>query len=191
MSYIIIQLLHFVYIHMQVLLCCTVTFLCYQQLLKWPTSSNCSHWPHDCLLIVCLLLAKGDNSNTAVGRFTSSNVVKRAVIPDWAKAKWHMKLSLGVETPTTADEEEHQSSAVPQYLGHYWGLGSECYMVWWLHSFYKLQQWPAFSVIVVVRLGQSPFSPSLLSHCWNWTSIILSLSEKVLRKGNTSSTSCC
>lgn len=81
--------------------------------------------------------------------------------------------------PTTADEEEeHLTSAVPQYVGHYWGLGSECYMVWWLHSLYKLQQWPAFSVIVVVRLGQSPFSPSLLSHCWNWTSIILSLNKK-------------
>lgn len=66
-----------------------------------------------------------------------------------------MKLSLRVETPTTEDEEEHQTSAVPQYLGHYWGLGSECYMVWWLHSFYKLQQWPAFWVIVVVRLDLS------------------------------------
>lgn len=52
--------------------------------------------------------------------------------------------------PTTADEEEHQTSAVPQYLGHYWGLSSECYMVWWLHSFYKLQQWPAFSSVIVV-----------------------------------------
>lgn len=63
--------------------------------------------------------------------------------------------------PTT-EEEQHQTGAVPQYLGHYWGLGSECYMVWWLHSFYKLQQWAAFSVIVAARLGQSPFSPSLL-----------------------------
>lgn len=42
------------------------------------------------------------------------------------------------ENPTTADEEEHQTSAVPLYVGHYWGLGSECYMVWWLHSLYKL-----------------------------------------------------
>lgn len=79
--------------------------------------------------------------------------------------------------PTTADEEEQQTSALPQYLGHYWGLGSECYMVWWLHSFYKLQQWPAFSVIVV---GQSPLSPSLLSHCWNWTAIMLSLNKKII-----------
>lgn len=83
--------------------------------------------------------------------------------------------------PTTAEaEEEHQTSAVPQYLGHYCGLSSECYMVWWLHSFYKLQQWPEFRVIVVARLGQSPFSPSLLSHCWNCTSIILSLNKKII-----------
>lgn len=64
--------------------------------------------------------------------------------------------------PATADEEEQQTSAVPQNLGHYWGLGSECSMVWWFHSFYKLQQWPAFSVTVVGRLGQPPYSPSLL-----------------------------
>lgn len=62
---------------------------------------------------------------------------------------------------------------MPQYVGHYWGAGGAC-MVWWLHSFYKLQQWAAFRPIVVVRLGQC-FSPSLLSHCWDWTSIIISL----------------
>lgn len=73
---------------------------------------------------------------------------------------------------TTANEDEHRNSAVPQYLGQHWGLGSECYTVWWFHSFYKLQQWPAFSVTVVARPGQSPFSCSLLSHCWNWTPII-------------------
>lgn len=88
-----------------------------------------------------------------------------------------MKLPLRVETPQQQMKKKRRTSAVPRYLGHYWGLGSECYMVWWLHSFYKLQQWPAFSVIVV---GQSPFSPSLLSHCWNWTSIILSLSKKMI-----------
>lgn len=49
----------------------------------------------------------------------------------------------------------------PRYLGQYWGLGSECYMVWWLHGFYKPQQWAAFSVTAASRPGQSPFSPSL------------------------------
>lgn len=87
--------------------------------------------------------------------------LKRGLIPAWAKAKWHMKLP-HPGCPMTADEEEQQTNAVPQNLGHYWGLGSECSMVWWFHSFYKLQQWPAFSVTVVRRLGQSPHSPSLL-----------------------------
>lgn len=77
--------------------------------------------------------------------------------------------------PTTADEDEHRNSAGLQYLGQCWGLGSERYTVWWLHSFHKLQQWPAFSATVVARPGQSPFSPSLLSHCWNWTPIISTL----------------
>lgn len=61
--------------------------------------------------------------------------------------------------PTTADEEEHGNSAVPQYVGHYWGLGRECYMVWWLHSFHKLQQWTAFRVIVVVKPGSRLSAP--------------------------------
>ena len=93
-------------------------------------------------------------------------------MPAQVRAQQHMKLSLGDGNPTTAAEDKHGNSAVPEYVGQHWGLGSESYMVWWLHSFYKLQQWPAFSVTVVARPGQSPFSPSLLSRCSNWTSIV-------------------
>lgn len=142
--------------------------VCYQQLQKWPLAVC----PYGCLLIVCLLLITGVNSNTAWGEDLPLATLWKGSNPRLSESQvTHKTLPQG-GNPTTADEDEHRNSAVPQYLGQYWGLGSECYMVWWLHSFYKLQQWPAFSVIVVARPGQSPLSPSLLSHCWNWTSII-------------------
>lgn len=81
--------------------------------------------------------------------------------------------ALWLDNQTTANEDKHQTSAVPQNLGHYCGAG-------WLQSIYKLQQWPAFSVIVVVRLGQSPSNTSLFSHCWIWTSVIQSLNRKMI-----------
>lgn len=73
-----------------------------------------------------------------------------------------MKLCQRVETPQHADGEEHGTSTVPQNLGHY--TGGWVVSVTWSGSsiaFTNSKQWPAFSMIVVARLGQSPFSPSL------------------------------
>jgi len=137
-------------------------------LLNWPT--NCGKW---------LCFDRRGSFKHSGRRIYLQQLWKRTLISVWAKAKWHMKLFPRAWILTTADEEEHCTCTVPQNLGHYWGLGSECYMVWWLHSFYKLQQWSAFSMTVVARLGQWPFSPSLVSHSWNWPSVILSFKKKI------------